>query len=300
MSDTVNTEEFWKKKLSEPVYRALKEGVMEKAGTGKYEKTTSPGWYTCAGCGKVLFGSSSKIDDGSGYATFREPVDDTAISKVATFDESGETLTRFVCASCGGRIGLLDTISLRSSLDMEQGTAEQLYHASSHALVLKKSLTFRNYPVGSVLVLMAVLIFAYFGWSWIETLKTVGELGRTDATIPFWVGDMEVQATVVRLDDKNASTSGMVVRQNEALLLVLGTLAGAPAIRFANHSVDILWLDENFTVVGWEHERASQNKQVLEPPTEARYALMAQPGTLSSQAFAKGFVIIVTDKSKLF
>jgi peptide-methionine (R)-S-oxide reductase len=298
MSQEQYTDADWQKKLSEPAYRALRHGEMESPNTGRYVTTELLGLYYCVGCGAPLFDSSAKINDGSGYATFREPLDPQSVSSVTNYSLSGEQQSGFVCTNCGGHIGLIDNMELNSADDLEQGTTQRLYHASSNAVILKKALSPRNYPVGTLL-LIVVCVVGYLAWSWGSKLVDVSYLGRASSTIPLWVGDAQVFATPVHLDRPNASTSGMVVRQNEALLIIFGSSQGVPAIRFANHSVDILWLDRAFKVVGWEHERASQSSQALDRPKGAEYALIAQPGTIAPSAFATGYEIIVTDRSSL-
>ncbi len=299
MIPSTSTHESWKQKLSDTSYRALTEGVFEVPGTGAYVRTQRSGTYLCRGCGTPLFASTSKIDDGSGFATFTDPIDEKLVPLVTAYTEAGDPITGIRCASCDGRLGFMDDISLQSSDDLEQGVREQVYHVSSYAVRLKKALSVRNYPIIFALGMLLVGIVAYASWTWGTTLLGVSSLERTDATIPLWLGEVEVRAVVVRLDQPQASTSGMVVRQDEALLFVLGD-TGVPGIRFANHSVDILWLDKNFMVVGWERERASQSSQALKRPQHAQYGLIAQLGTIAPQAFATGFEVVVTDKTSLF
>lgn len=300
MSEEQFDDAYWQKKLSKPAYHALRHADIEAPNTGQYVHTDIGGWYLCAGCGTPLFSSSDKVEDDSGYATFRGPIEVGCVSSVTNYTPAGEPLNGFTCTKCGGYVGRIDTLQLQSSLDLEQGTVQSLYHASSHAVVFKKALSPRNYPVAALLLLFALVLVGYGVWSWGATLTNGLYFGRTNATVPLWVGDTEVSATVVHLDKPNASTSGMVIRQDAVLLLVLDTTGGVPAIRFANHAVDILWLDTAFKVVGWEHERASQAPTPLDRPRTAQYALIAQPGAISTQAFATGFEIIVTDKTALF
>jgi peptide methionine sulfoxide reductase MsrB len=299
MTSQLHDNKEWKKVLSKRAHRVLRERVLEAPGTGEYVRVQSVGTYLCRGCTAPLFSSSNKIDDGSGFATFTKPSTEAAVSIVAHYSESGDVSSGIVCTTCGGYVGFMDAMTMQSALDLEQGTLTRYYHVSSDAVTLKKAVSARNYPISFALGILFVCVAGYYGWRWGTTLLDVSNLARTDATIPLWIDDREVRAVVVHLDQPQASTSGMVIRQDEVLFFVLG-IDGIPGIRFTNHSVDVLWLDENFKVVGWERERASQSPQVLTRPPGARYGLISQPGAIPPKAFATGFEVIVTDRSALF
>lgn len=289
----------WKQVLSDDAYQALRLGHLEQPHTGKYVHTTDVGVYRCAGCGTPLFSSETKIDDGSGYATFTAPIQSQTLSILATYTEAGEPVPVCVCAVCGGKIGRLDSQILRSSTDLEEGTSQQYYHISSRAVVFKKALTPRNYPIGTFILVGILCIVGYMGWAWFSNLASIASRQHIDSSVPLWVGDMSIEAVVVRLDGSQASTTGTLIRQDEALLFVLGDHTGIPAVRFANHSIDVLWLDASFKVVGWEQQRASQTSQALDRPPSAQYGIIAQSGILPAQAFSTGFEVIVTDRTRL-
>jgi peptide-methionine (R)-S-oxide reductase len=290
----------WRSGLSPESEQALAQGVFEPPKTGKYVRTDTVGVYHCVGCDAPLFSSQVKVDDGSGYAAFTNPLYETAVSLVTNYSPTGDPVVGFVCGRCGGALGRVDTLSLQSDADLAQGTTERIYHASSHAVVLHKAKSVRNYPVASLAILLLLSMFGYAVWMWTHTLSSVSEYASMDATVPLWVGDVEVRAFVVRLDQPTASTSGMMVKEGQAILAVLGDGRDVPAIRFANHSVDVLWMDTRFKVLGWERERASQSTKKLASPLGAKFALIAQTGTVPSSAFSEGFEVFVTDKSTLF
>ena len=96
----------WKQKLSPEQYRVLREAGTERAFTGKYWDTKTPGVYKCAGCGEVLFTSDQKFDSGCGWPSFDAEVAGGKIIKIE--DKSfGMVRTEIRCAKCGGHLGHL-------------------------------------------------------------------------------------------------------------------------------------------------------------------------------------------------
>ncbi len=53
-----------------PQFRILREKGTERAGTGKYDKFSEEGMYTCAGCGTPLYKSATKFNSGCGWPAF--------------------------------------------------------------------------------------------------------------------------------------------------------------------------------------------------------------------------------------
>ncbi|HSR70689.1 MAG TPA: peptide-methionine (R)-S-oxide reductase MsrB [Acidobacteriota bacterium] len=105
MSDKIEkTEKEWKKELTPEQYHILREKGTERAFSGKYWDTKTPGLYKCAGCGEVLFDSSSKYDSGSGWPSFYQPVDK---DKVELEEDLSFGMRRLEvhCARCGAHLG---------------------------------------------------------------------------------------------------------------------------------------------------------------------------------------------------
>jgi peptide-methionine (R)-S-oxide reductase len=98
------TEAEWRAELTPEQYRVLREKGTERAFTGAYYSTKAPGVYRCAGCGAELFRSDTKYESGTGWPSFYEPADVTAVE---TERDWGLLMprTEVHCASCGGHLG---------------------------------------------------------------------------------------------------------------------------------------------------------------------------------------------------
>lgn len=92
----------WKKVLPSGVYQVARHEATERAFTGEYYKTKTPGTYYCAVCGNALFSSSSKYDSGTGWPSFWKPIRSGAVKDIPDADGSR---TETECARCGSHLG---------------------------------------------------------------------------------------------------------------------------------------------------------------------------------------------------
>jgi peptide-methionine (R)-S-oxide reductase len=94
----------WKRELTPEQYHILREKGTERAFTGEYAHTKTPGVYRCAACGQELFDSDTKYDSGSGWPSFYQPKDP---EKVELHDDStlGMKRTEVVCSKCESHLG---------------------------------------------------------------------------------------------------------------------------------------------------------------------------------------------------
>jgi len=92
----------WKRILPAGVYQVARQEATERAFTGEYYKTKTPGIYHCAVCGAALFSSSNKYDSGTGWPSFWKPIRAGAVKDIP--DADGQR-TETECARCGSHLG---------------------------------------------------------------------------------------------------------------------------------------------------------------------------------------------------
>ena len=104
MADMPQTEPEWRAKLDPEQFRVLRQGDTERAFSGKYWDTKTPGVYRCAGCGEELFSSDTKFASGSGWPSFYQPLDAAMVDEE---DDSsfGMVRTEIKCHNCGSHLG---------------------------------------------------------------------------------------------------------------------------------------------------------------------------------------------------
>jgi peptide-methionine (R)-S-oxide reductase len=104
MEKIAKSDAEWRAELSPDEYQILREKGTERAFTGEYYKTKTPGVYLCRGCGQELFSSDSKYESGSGWPSFYAPV---APDRVEEHVDSSFGMRRveITCSRCGGHLG---------------------------------------------------------------------------------------------------------------------------------------------------------------------------------------------------
>lgn len=112
MAETDNTSQTFEKpsedelraRLTPEQFEVTQNAGTERAFTGTYWDTKTPGTYRCVVCHLDLFESGTKYDSGSGWPSFYQPIDDDRV--VTKTDRSlGMTRTEALCGRCGAHLG---------------------------------------------------------------------------------------------------------------------------------------------------------------------------------------------------
>ena len=103
------TDAEWKAHLAtqgaEPLaFDVTRHEATERAYSGKLEGNKAEGTYSCICCGKPLFDSKAKYESGSGWPSYFQPIDETAVgTKVDGLLWMKRTEVH--CADCGAHLG---------------------------------------------------------------------------------------------------------------------------------------------------------------------------------------------------
>lgn len=90
--------------LSPEEYHVTQEAGTERAFSGRYHATKTPGTYHCVVCDEPLFSSETKYDSGTGWPSFYAPISEGA---VATKEDGKLWMrrTEVLCARCEAHLG---------------------------------------------------------------------------------------------------------------------------------------------------------------------------------------------------
>jgi peptide-methionine (R)-S-oxide reductase len=94
----------WRARLNAEQYRVAREKGTERAFTGKYWETKTPGNYRCIGCGELLFRSDAKFDSGCGWPSFAVPLREGVIEEERD-SSHGMVRVEVHCAKCESHLG---------------------------------------------------------------------------------------------------------------------------------------------------------------------------------------------------
>jgi peptide-methionine (R)-S-oxide reductase len=92
------------RRLSAEQFKVTQECGTEPPFTGRYYAHKESGQYLCVCCGQVLFDSGTKYDSGSGWPSFWEPVDSSAVSSLRDTSH-GMVREEVRCSNCGAHLG---------------------------------------------------------------------------------------------------------------------------------------------------------------------------------------------------
>jgi peptide-methionine (R)-S-oxide reductase len=105
MSDKVEKSDAeWRQQLSPEEYKVLRKKGTERAFTGEYWNTKTPGTYHCRACGQPLFSAETKFESGTGWPSFWQPIEPGAVA-----EESDNSFfmrrTEVLCGRCHSHLG---------------------------------------------------------------------------------------------------------------------------------------------------------------------------------------------------
>lgn len=104
MRDIEKSDAEWRAQLSEQEYQVTRHKGTERAFTGRYWDTKTPGLYRCVCCGTELFESDTKYDSGSGWPSFYQPAVAENIEEERDASH-GMIRTEVLCRRCGAHLG---------------------------------------------------------------------------------------------------------------------------------------------------------------------------------------------------
>ncbi|MDX1638024.1 MAG: peptide-methionine (R)-S-oxide reductase MsrB [Balneolaceae bacterium] len=107
MSETgkvVKSEEEWREILTSKEYRILREKGTEMPFVNEYWNNKKEGIYYCAACGQPLYSSEHKYRSGTGWPSFWQPIDTSAVEERED-NSLFMTRTEIICSRCESHLG---------------------------------------------------------------------------------------------------------------------------------------------------------------------------------------------------
>jgi peptide-methionine (R)-S-oxide reductase len=101
------TDREWAQRLTPEQFQVARKKGTERAFTGKYWNTKTPGTYRCICCGEPLFRSGEKFDSGCGWPSFTAPIDGRKGTTIAEHLDTSHFMrrTEVTCRRCGAHLG---------------------------------------------------------------------------------------------------------------------------------------------------------------------------------------------------
>jgi len=94
----------WRAQLTADEYAVTREKATERAFTGCYWNTFTPGIYRCVCCGTALFASDTKFDAGCGWPSYFEPITPNRVREERDTSH-GMIRSEVLCNVCDAHLG---------------------------------------------------------------------------------------------------------------------------------------------------------------------------------------------------
>lgn len=104
MQKIQKTEEQWRTQLSPEEFAVTRRQATERAFTGRYWDTFTPGIYRCVCCGTALFASDTKFDAGCGWPSYFDPIVPEYVREEVDTSH-GMVRTEVLCNVCDAHLG---------------------------------------------------------------------------------------------------------------------------------------------------------------------------------------------------
>jgi peptide-methionine (R)-S-oxide reductase len=98
------TDAEWAAQLTPEQYHVTREKGTERAFTGEYAHTKTPGVYHCVCCDAELFNSETKYESGTGWPSFWAPISDESVA-LESDNSWFMRRTEVQCSACGAHLG---------------------------------------------------------------------------------------------------------------------------------------------------------------------------------------------------
>ncbi|HEY9150467.1 MAG: peptide-methionine (R)-S-oxide reductase MsrB [Gammaproteobacteria bacterium] len=105
MSERVEkSPEEWRALLEEDQFQVTRRHGTERPFSGRYHDCKIAGSYHCVCCGAELFSSEHKYDSGSGWPSFWQPAEESALTR---HEDSSHGMRRVevLCRRCDAHLG---------------------------------------------------------------------------------------------------------------------------------------------------------------------------------------------------
>jgi len=100
----IKSDQQWQEQLSNEQFQVCRKHGTERAFSGEYANCKQDGTYACICCGEPLFNSNTKFDSGTGWPSFFQPINETAIDET----EDTKLFAKRVevhCSKCDSHLG---------------------------------------------------------------------------------------------------------------------------------------------------------------------------------------------------